>query len=356
MNTFKKVAGSVAAAVAVAYAGPSAADIPSPGALGNAFLHFTNFRFSIGDQDRGTTGAPIGAAIAVGDLTIPASSAVETATTTAQFNGVDAVPVGNGTYDLGETYAAKATLGPIWSVPGSELVPVTGDNPTLTPGAGGFTSSTGDSRIGTAEVYIHSVSALSGTGSANSSATQLLGAEFTLDVDAAEGSGLAIELAFNLERFIRAALGQDGKNASAGTTWSITVTDENGDDYFVWTPNGSNPLGVEGVGGLSGSCISSGSAYGGGTRNCSSFSDQFTMQNSRTTLTENDRIVPNDGSFDVEFGYFEAEVFLPNGLYTVSIVGSATTNAEMVPEPATLALLGIGLLGLGVGVGRRRAV
>jgi hypothetical protein len=49
-------------------------------------------------------------------------------------------------------------------------------------------------------------------------------------------------------------------------------------------------------------------------------------------------------------------LFLASGNYSFSISSNATSNASIIPEPGSLALLGLGLLGFGLVSRRKRTV
>lgn len=331
----KKLVGYVGAALALAYATSGSAAITAPGGFGESFMHFTNFKFSIGDGALGTTGGALGTA---------GTSGTESYNSAATLNGTSATPTGCSTTSLGVSYTCTATIG-VGFAPSGAFTPQTAD--PLTPagaGSAGISKSTGDSRTGTAEVYLHSLSQLAGVGAANSSSNQDLNATFTIPVLA--GGGIPVELRFDAEYFIRAGLGQTNISANATSTFNVTVTDSAGNIVLLWRPNG-----VTGV--LVGDCV------GAGT--CTEYSDAFSLNNSLSINnqlkddTKNDigSTIPYTGT-GAKTGVFEAEVFLPGGdAYTIDIVGRVTSSTR-VPEPGTIALLGLGLLGLGAVASKKR--
>jgi hypothetical protein len=350
MRKLNKIAAGVGAALALSYGVPSHAVIGTPGALGDAFLHFTNTAFAVGDGALGPSGIPIAALVAAGVLTI-SSSGFETATTQAVLNGTAGVAVGNGSYPLGTGFTATTTVGAGFA-PGGPEAAVTGNPPVLTSGGGGYSKSTGNSTTGTAAVFIHSLSQLDGGGDTNASADQDLQTEFGITV--AAGPGVLIELSYDLERLVRAGLGQNNIKSFAQTTFSVTVTDiATGATIYNWTPNGLFVPGLPFNGGFadnSGTCFL--------TLTCTTYADPFSMQDGRTVNgTTDDRAAGNAPGFvgpaALQIGYFESELFLAPGDYTVQISGNATTNASILPEPGSIALLGLGLLGLGL-VSRRK--
>jgi hypothetical protein len=336
MNTRKitKLAGTIGTALAVAYASSASATITEPGGFAQAFMHFTDFQFRIGDNKAGLS--------EFGALGTAGTSGTEVSNAVAFLNGVGAAGSGCGTTDLGEAYTCLATIGAGFAPSGSTTPQTVNPLAPAGNGSGSLSSSLGDSRTGTAEVYLHSLSQLNAAGNTNAGATQDLFAAFSVDTSGLQLPGLQVELSFLADRFVRAGLGQAQRSASATTSFTVNVK-QNNNLIFSWSPNG-------GAGGLL--CAVA----------CAEFSDAFTL-NSNISIENQiaDRTSANDGS-NIDYvgqgmtqtgGFFEAEVFLASGfIYDVEIIGRVTSSTR-IPEPGTIALLGLGLLGLG-GVLRKK--
>jgi len=331
----KTIAGMIGTACALSYAAAGHAAITAPGGFGEAFMHFTNFQFRIGDGAAGVSAA--------GALGTSTTTGNETSTASAILNGVGAAPTGCGVTSFGDPYTCLATIGSGFTPLGS-TTPRTAD--PLTPtgaGSGGLSSSLGDSRTGTAEVYLHSLSQLAGGGNTNASSTQRLNATYDI---AAALVAIPIELTFNMERLMRAGLAQNQIAADATGEFSITVK-RGGTTVLIWEPNGSTTTDFA-------LCRTDLGLI------CTSFSDPFALNSNVTidheigdlTSAANGSETPYTGG-GTQTGLFEVEVFLPAGFsYTVEINGTVTSSAR-IPEPGSLALLGLGLLGLGA-IARRK--
>ena len=133
-------------------------------------------------------------------------------------------------------------------------------------------------------------------------------------------------------------LTKDG-NATASTAWSFSITKINSPSpnsvVFSWNPNGS----LEGAAGVSGSV--------GGIE----YADGFNMTDTVSALLGGDNITTSNAS-----AHFEAETgTLAAGSYRVSLRQNSNSNATLIPEPGSLALLGIAMFGAAAAARRRAA-
>jgi hypothetical protein len=166
-------------------------------------------------------------------------------------------------------------------------------------------------------------------GSADS--RQTLGSTFLVSVTSEVGGVLA-DVFFDAETFLRIALGQPGVNAAATRSWSLTVRPSDIlANLLSWEPDGSTSSG------LSGACA----ALPDPT--CGELADPFDLNVEYNLQSVGDLVEVPGGT---QTGVFGVRAFLPNGTYVITISHETNADAQAVPEPGSLALLGAGLMGL----------
>lgn len=299
MSRLSKIGAAVAVVAAMAAPGVARAD-----AVAQSILDVTSFTFRIGNGAAGVSPTLVSAA--------PEVTVVAFATTS------DALAVLNGGAAVHPTLACVGTCGaylPFVELVGAPTATYSGSNSVfagdaLTVGATAGTDAT---------VSLDPVGDGTTTGNVN------LGATFTIVV----GAPISFEVAFSAESFMRGFLDTSPGNATASTNWSISVTDSLNLPVFAWSPNGQ----------------------GGGIFGGTEYADAFNMNDTVSQL------IPGNTTRTNLPGLFEAETaILAAGTYTVSLRHTSSADAEIrvIPEPATLSLISIALLGAGAALRRRQ--
>jgi hypothetical protein len=190
------------------------------------------------------------------------------------------------------------------------------------------------------------VTGFAGANSDNTSSTTL-----TLGIKASEDcatNDCRISFSFLADPYIYAildALADPGSVARGRLTYTITLANtEDNSLVFSWNPNGA--IGAQGT------CLAGqGSVFGG----CET-ADGVSLNLNREVLvagTSAEHSGPYGAGTYGSFGAFTNA--LAPGDYTLTLSGVSLTDVKRVPEPATLALLGLGLAGLGYARRRKQA-
>lgn len=300
-SRLSKVGAAVALMAAIAAPGVARAD-----ALAQAVLDISNFTFKIGNGN-GTLGTDItpGGPINVTGITATADRAADLA-------GVGNASVGGaGITCFGACGFFNAT--PFAQVVGAPTSTYVGGAAELTGNAllpGGSTARTGDT-----------VSLKPG-GDGTASSNVNLNADFDVVVGTA---GTRLEVAFDATSILRAFLDNPG-TATASNSWTITLRNA-ANNALVFSYNGQ------------------GGAIGGTV-----YSNPFLLSDTISTT------IAGDVNLGVQTGNFHAETAgLAAGSYKLSLRHTSLADAfQRVPEPATLSLIGLALLGAGATLRRRR--
>jgi hypothetical protein len=301
-----KVGAAVSLLAAMAAPGAARAD-----AIAQSVLDISNFTFRIGNGN-GTLGTAItpGGPITINRFTMTVDRSADLAGTgNASVGGA-----GNTCFGACGTFNAN----PYAQVVGAPTTTYVGGasdlsiNLLLTDGATARTVATVSLKPG-------------GDGTAGSNVN--LNGDFDVNVGTA---GTRLEVAFDAQSILRTLLDDIG-TASASNTWNMTLRNAI-NNALVFSFNGQ------------------GGAIGGTV-----YSNPFLLTDTISTT------LAGDVNLGVQSGNFHAETAgLAAGSYRLSLRHTSLSDAfqqvsvETVPEPATLSLVGVAVLGVAAGLRRRR--